>query len=468
MNIHSKMPNELWQYYQKDGYFFIDHGDIYFGSFETFSQFPDSVFIVQPGNRKKLQALKGADITRENIINLAWEVTDFDKIKYHAEGKLKLGNNDEHPDLTRRGDQSWKKMFVFGAGASAFSVFKEDLPDFRNFAYSPPIANELFSKKFQFHIKKHKGVELALPSLRACGNDVEGFFESEWKGIIESHNPMVASRHINIIYYLKELFSKISTETINEFYDCNLYSLFVDKIQKYLSKSKNEKVAFVSFNYDTILDHYLSQFFSAPLDSMTDYVNFNSKPFFLFKPHGSCNWGWKFSADFIKSNSGNIPDLLFKNQTSFTDLYFTHLGSPNEMIYQSSWGREMQLGNNETGKFTINKNKIEVIQSNEEQYFPSLLIPYKDKDQMIMPYYHFDLMQWYFNDMEDLYLIGWKGNESSFNTLLKTHIHRLKRIFIINPFPKEVEENLSKFIDLKKYEIIYFNDFESFSKADID
>lgn len=468
MNFRTTMPNEFWQYLQKDGYFFMDHGDVYYGSIEDFDEIPDSIFIVEPAHRRALQALKGKDVTLEKVMTLSRRITDFDKIKYHADGKAQIGNSDDQYDLTRFGNQNWKKMFVFGAGASAFSVFNDEMSNFRKFPYSPPMGNELFGKKFMAHIKKYKGVELSLPSLRAYGNDVEGFFEKEWDEIDTSHNPAVVARHINISYYLKELFNIISSETIREFSDCNLHSLFCNKLQQYIAKRKGEKIAFVSFNYDTILDHYLSQFFSVPLNSMTDYVNFNINPFFLFKPHGSCNWGWKFPDKFVRSITTNIPDFLYNNQISYSDLYFNHLGSHSEMLYQPSWGRDKQLSNNDVGKFSINKNKIEVIDPNSGHYFPSLLIPYKDKDQMIMPYYHFDLMQWYFGSMEDLYLIGWKGNEASFNNLLKTHISQLKRIFIVNPNPAEVEENLSKYIDLKKYEIIYFTDFESFSRSDIN
>lgn len=466
MALHA--PFHLSQYYQKNGHFFTYHGNVYFGSFWDFDHFPDSVFIVSPKNRSKIIELqgKGATVELKEITDLGWEIKDFDIIQSHAEGKI--GNEDEEPDLTRRGDQKWKKMFVFGAGASAFSVFNEDLETFRNAPYSPPIGNELFGKKFQAIFKKYKGVELSLASLKAFGNDVEGFFESEWTDITNSYNPSVVARHINIVFYLKELFSKISKETIDNFNDSTLYSAYINKLQKYLSKNKTEKIAFVSFNYDTILDHYLSQFFNAPLNSLTDYVKFNTNPFLLFKPHGSCNWGWRFTKAFLESNPGDISKYLYDNQTSFNELYFKHLGSPYEMIYEKSWGQELELNKNTNGKFTINKNRIEVIQNKDEQYFPSLLIPYKDKDEMVMPYYHNSVMKWYINQMEDLYLIGWKGNEDAFNTLLENQAHRLKRIFIINPVPKEVEFNLAKNLDLKKYEIIYFKDFESFSKMELE
>ena len=169
----------------------------------------------------------------------------------------------------------------------------------------------------------------------------------------------------------------------------------------------------------------------------------------------------------MNQNISDIPKYLLENQTSFSELYFQHLGTPYEMIYQQSWGHELELSNHTNGKFSVNKNKIEVVHSNPEQYFPSLLIPYKDKDEMVMPYHHYSLMQWFINSVEDLYLIGWKGNEAAFNTLIKRQAHLLKRIFIVNPNPKEVELNLGNYIDLKKYEVVYFKDFESFSKVEL-
>ena len=456
--MNPNMPYEFSQYYNKNGHFITDHGDVYFGCIWDFDE---RSFIVQPSRRKELFSINHKDITIEKILSMAWEITDFSKIKYCSDA-TQLGNTDPDPNIQREGSHKWKKMFVFGAGASAFSVLKDDMTAFRNSLYCPPIANELFGSKFQHLIKKYKGVELSLASLRSFGNDVEAFFEEEWKDVLSAHNPAITSRHINITYYLRELFTNISSSTIDNFYDSSLYCLLVDKIQKYLSKNIDDRIAFVSFNYDTILDHYLSQFFNAPFNAMEDYMRFNDKRFALFKPHGSCNWGWRFSDNFLNQNITDIPKHLYENQISFADIYFKHLGTPYEMIYHSSWGYELALSDHTIGKFTINKNKIEVVHDSHENTFPSLLIPYKDKDEMVMPYYHYNLLQWYINDMEELYLIGWKGNEASFNNLLKKHSHSLKRIIIVNPNPTEVELYLSMHINLKKYEIEYFHDFETF------
>ena len=464
--MHSKIPPEWWPLYNSNGYFITYLGDIYFGCIWEFSHFPESLFIVQPSSRKEIIELqsKGASVTLDEIKNLCWEIKDISMIKQVYHGNGDLGNKVQEPDLTRHGDQQWKKMFVFGAGASAFSVHSDEIENFRKAAFSPPIGNELFSKKFRALIKKYKGVELSLSSLKSFGNDVEGFFEDEWKNLLESHNPAIAKRHINIIFYLRELFLKISKQSTDDFYDCSLFSTFADRIQKHLSKNTQEKVACVSFNYDTILDYYLSNFFNRPFNSMFDYVNFNKNPFLLFKPHGSSNWGWKFRNEIINSGT-NIPNSLFENETTFADLFYNLLGTPKEMVYQNSWGHETELNNSKAGKFSANKNKIEIVHEDDEKYFPALLIPYKDKDEFVMPYYHYTLLKWYVNQMEDLYLIGWKGNEVAFNTLLSKQAQRLKKITIVNPNPKEVEEHLSKQMDLTKYSISYYDDFESFLKS---
>lgn len=465
MKLH--LPFEMQEYYQRDGYFLMDHGDVYYGSFKEFDEHPESLFIVQPGHRKQLYDLKKSDRTIDSIKSLAWEIKDPAKIRMYAPGAGDLGNKVEGPDQSWYKERNWKKMFVFGAGASAFSVLKEEEDKFRKFDFSPPIANELFGNKFKNFIRKYKGVSMSQASLKSFGNDVEGFFEDEWKKMATLHNPSLLSRHMNIIYYLRDLFTKISLETIDQFNESNLYSILANKIQQYLTKDRDESVAFVSFNYDTILDSYLSDFFNAPFNSMEDYVNYSKNKFSLFKPHGSVNWGWKFTDDFLEDASiTDIPQYLFQNQTTFADLYYKHLGTPFEMIRQNSWGHYAGFNENSNGKWSINKNKIQLIKSKPEHYFPSLLIPYRDKDEMVMPYYHYEQMHNYIHSIQDLYLIGWKGNEKVFNNQLK-NASRLRRIFIVNPNRQEVEDNLPEAV-LKNKEIIHHKDFNEFVAQDIN
>jgi len=457
------VPHELWDYYNKNGYFISYYGDVYYGNIFNVTQFPESSFICQPSNRReflKRRDDKGVDLTLEDLTELSWEVKSFDIFPDVKDGNQELGCKEGYSNIGRVGNHEWKKMFVFGAGASAFSVFKDGLDTFRKFSYSPPIANELFGNKYEDYIRKFPGVQLSLPSLRVFGNDVEAFFQKEWSSIRTAMNKRLLSRHINISFFLRELFLRISEETISEFRHHSLYGAFSDMIKEYCSGSR--KAAFVSFNYDTILDYYLEQAFSTDLSSTDAYIDINRNSFFLFKPHGSCNWGIPVQQKYLGEMPTTLHEYVYENQLSFADVYYNLAGSLKEMINQDSWGQEYEVTGFKTGRFTFNKKRIQRIRSEYKNFLPSLLIPYRDKDEFVMPYSHYDYMSWYVRDMEDLYLIGWKGNEASFNNLLKRQANNLKRIFIVNPNPQEVETNLSKYLSLDKYEIQRYNDFESF------
>jgi len=455
------LPIHWHKYYQVKGHFVTYYGDIYPGYIYDFPDFPNSIFIIPQIYRNTIRELQNKNaITIEALNKYGHEIKDPNVVTHVIEAD-RIGSNTVFPDETIYGDQKWKQMFVFGAGASSFCVPGDEQGRLDNFQSRPPISNELFGNKYRSYFNKYEGVRLSLSSLRRLKNDVEAFLESEWTLIRDSHNPSLLSRHVNILYYLQELFFTISNDINEEFYDCNLYSTFTDILQKKLLQKPLEKIAFVNFNYDTILDHYISSHFNVQFSQMCDYVNCNKNPFFYFKPHGSSNWGWRFNSEESKDKINNTPDWLYTNKICFDEIYYKHLGSLNEMVHSKGAYER---------KYSINKNKIEIIGDDyPRRYFPALLIPYRDKDDFVMPYYHSDAMGHFMNTMDDLFLIGWKGNETAFNALLKDRSHNLKRIIIVNPNPKEVEINLSLFLgDLyQKYQIICLNTFEDLVNSDL-
>lgn len=455
------VPYELYPYYNKDGYFISYFGDIYYGNIYTHLRFEDYAFIVSPNTRIEFRRLLDKEyntVTFDQLANISREIKSFEIFLDVIDGKQDLGEKAPNYDNNSYGSHC-KKMFVFGAGASAFSVFNDEIEAYRNFAFSSPIGNELFSKKFEAFIRRYLGVQLSLPSLRLSGNNVEAFFEKDWNQIKSSRNTDLLSKHINIAFFLRELFLKISEETVQEFRHHSLYAALADRLKSYANEKR--RIGIVSFNYDTILEYYLGQVFRTPFTSMNDYVS-NKNPFLLYKPHGSCNWGIPLSQNFLNACNDEVPDFIYQSQLSFADIYYRYMGPLKTMINQDSWGQEYEISGYKSGRFTVNKNKIEVIGKNNDRYFPSLLIPYQSKDEFVMPYYHYDSMKSFTSDMEDLYLIGWKGNEAAFNSLVKRNANSLKRIYIVNPAPDEVRNNLESFIDFSKMQIQHYNDFQTF------
>lgn len=459
MNV--QIPFEWHKYYETVGHFVTYYGDIYPGHLYEFQAFPDRVFIIPPINRKSVRELEQANsITLEALQQLGHEILDINIIRRVVDGKI--GVEDIQPDRTILGPQHWTKMFVFGAGASSYCLPKSEEYRFSDFSSRPPIGNDLFSDRFRDYYSDYSGVRQALPSLKRFRGDVEAFLQSEWSLIRSNYNPNLLSRHIDILYYLQHLFFSISSDVRSEFYDCNLYSAFTDILQKRLCTKPSEKVAFVNFNYDTILDHCISNTFNVRFNEMADYVNCNRNPFLYFKPHGSADWGWEFKSEKALERPNSNPYWIFENKITFDEIYYEHLGTINEMTYARGWAYE--------GKFSINKNKIKVIKDDyPRRYFPALLVPYRDKDDFVMPYYHRDFLGHFMDTMDSLFLIGWKGNEASFNTLLKQRARNIKRIVIANPNPDDVKANLKPYLGEleEKYEVLYFNGFEDLIYSDL-
>lgn len=450
-------------------YFITYFGDIYHGWVVRHPSNRDRFFILSKNQAQEFKNLKQK--TLDDYIRLAWEIRDDNVIIDTIPDGHKLGVISNPIDTTRVGRQEWKRMFVFGAGASAFCAFGGGLDKLRKATYRPPTGYEVFDENYESILDGYEGAKFSVSDFESKGKDIEGCLEDEWGEVRYYYNPQIIARHTNIQFYLQELFQKISDETVRKFYRNNLYALLANKLQKYTSKRK-ERIAFVSFNYDTILDSFLANAFRMDLSQMKNYIDYNNKHALLFKPHGSCNWGWSFRDDRLAGMNGSLPKYLYEQQFTPANIYYHLLGDFNEMIHENSWGIEKGCNAKGLGRYTVNKNLMEVIpQNTNKKYYPSLLLPYRDKDEFVMHYDHYHAMEWFMGDMEELYLIGWKGNEAVFNRMLKDQAPRLQKIVIVNPAEKinnEVTTNLAKHLDLKKYKIEVIDTFEEFVLKEMD
>ena len=449
-------------------YFFTKFGDVYLGCQWFESKYPDYTIVIQFSKINDYKALKPEDKTFEKISEYGWvlkneviqEVLDGDKFdpvkKIYQEGSWS-GNHD------------YSVMFVFGAGASAHCVYGSEKAEFDNDNLRPPLGPGLFEKRFKDYYSKYKGVKQSLHFLQDDKNpDVEELFENEWKNIHLESNQEVLSRHINIQYYLQEILKEVSKSVIKK-YDKNLYSNLANQIQKIYTgsikttfgKRSSKKFAFVSFNQDSILEYFLSEQFKIPINSIDDYVSINENPFCIFKPHGSHNWGWQFPD--ISKFGNNTANWLFENNINYFQLYFKLLGNYVNMINWGAWGYEAGMNKYYLGKSTIDKSKLKLIKSdNLNNYFPGLLLPYRDKDEFTMPLEHYCAMGSFINRIETLVIIGWKGNEDAFNRLLLQRGINIKKIIIADPNSEIVIKNLEPLLLKQNIKPIIFDNFEKF------
>lgn len=460
-----QIPFEWNEFYNHSAYFITYYGDVYFGFIAECPGYDDRFYIIQNDKSSTWRGLKPEHRVPEVYRSLGWEIRDPDIIKQKpikGDANSKLGGYNEYASHSRNGD-GYDRMFIFGAGASAFCTFDDKKTVLHSSKLRPPIGFEIFDEDYQPFCDKYPGVKLTIPAYEAIGRDIEECMEYEWQNFKNSYNPGLLKRHINVQYYLHKLFTAISDDVVKNHSRKNLYSLFANKLQQhyFLPQNKKKKFSIISFNYDTILDHYLEQMFETKFQTMNDYFNYNSN-FLYFKPHGSCNWGWKFRDDRINKlprNTG-VAGALYSGNIENWQIYYHYLGDISENLAENSWGYELELNPNRLGKFTLNKNRIEVM--NDGKYYPALLLPYRDKDEFVMHYDHQSAMKTALGEAEEVYLIGWKGNEDVFNRQWALHKNKLKKIVIADPQAEIVKQNLSKHFDLSKFEIELVNDFETF------
>ncbi|MFZ6011420.1 MAG: hypothetical protein ACOYXT_13815 [Bacteroidota bacterium] len=462
MNKYSKIPYQWFQLQNRPAYFITYFGDIYFGSLWECPGYDSGFFIVQNDKRRKAIDLAPDERTPEKFREVGWEIRDYRTIKKILNGNESFRHSPVKP--LHFSGQQFNQMYVFGAAASTFCVFGDRARVFRQAEYNPPTGFEIFDDKYKPFFEKYPAALMSISEFESKNRDIEGCLDEEWCAYKDTYTPEIPARHINIQFYLQELFHCLSEEVINKEYRYNLFNLFCKNLQKQLSKQPDQVATLVSFNYDTILDHSIG-LFSSPFGTMNDYFDWHHRNMILFKPHGSCNWGWKFG----KNNIGNrsTPQLvkdLWDEKIEPWQIYYELIGNLTETVEYGSWGVESGNNIHDNGRYSLNKNLIEIIPKNSSApYLPALLLPYRDKDEFVLPYQQQFALTSCLDQIKGLFLIGWKGNEALFNRKLKAHAHNLRKITIVNPNPDEVKQNLVKAgIDLSRFETVEVKDFETF------
>lgn len=329
--------------------------------------------------------------------------------RIYEEGQVK----NEIPTLRFSGEKV-KKLIILGAGASYdFSFDINAVP----IASRPPLAKDLFAKPYSDIINKYPGA-FNLSSEILLADDIEEYFQLQWHKITTTTNPVLFENLINVQFYLHELFDYISNHNfgIRE----NNYSSLAKQAFEY-SINTGEHVAFVSFNYDTLIEESLTKQARIHFNSLNDYVDYQNRNILLFKPHGSWNW-IKKAKQHIQINLSRAR--RFSEIYQFAEHFYNSRTPYRDFI--DSFEDNISI-------YTKVKNVAPTNSHTEISFYPQLLIPYKEKDDFIMPSLHKNCMDHLLSEVEDILIIGWKGSEKKFQQFLHDKLSGKKlNITIVN------------------------------------
>jgi len=458
----SSIPFDLFHYRTQFGRFYTYWGDIYSGTLHEASDNKEGFFIVPNHQLQEVDGLSFLDRTTERMRELGWEIRDARSIVDH----YPVGMNDNefsvnHGPTISYGNQDFSEMYIFGAGASANCCFGNGKERYVNDPWRSPLGDQIFSSNFDVICRKYHGVLEAIPHFELRNSTIEECLEDDWQKIVHSFRPDLAIRHLNLQFYLQELFRIISSEVVKNHFRFNLFNLFAEHIKTKTTDRDSLRPIIVNFNYDTILDHYLDMKFGYSSRTLNDYIDWDERRFVHFKPHGSCNWGWVLSQQQRAHLTREPAGELYRRRILPWQLYYEILGTAREMVNGSSYGMEMH--GKRKGRYSLDKLKIEIVRADQVAY-PALLLPFKEKDEFVMPYYHQTALNVVLPKVQRLVVIGWKGSEQLFLNHLKEKGAGIEQVVVVNPSFEEVKSVLSPYLP-KDLHWIHVHDFEAYVKG---
>lgn len=339
----------------------------------------------------------------------------------------------------------FKKMIILGAGASFDCLSNKDvlLPKI-------PLSNDLFkSDPFNLISDYYPAVANKFSTMAKTKN-LEEYFTRRWRRLEEKSRPEELAELMNTQFYLHHLFLTFSNKYFGNI-NCN-YKALVEQINDYCSNS-NEKVAVVSYNYDTIFEQALESRYRR-IDSIGDYIANDIRPVSLLKPHGSCDWVRPIKTEynsFIHSTYANRRDNDIRITTLAQGLYKGQISLAD--IHEITNEELLLIHKIEQGKSKYFQRSLEPKDYKVERfYWPNMLLPYNEKDEFVMPNFHTYHLDEVLRQVEHIEIIGWKSEEQTMMNKFKTLIgDRFVTVTIIDKLSNEDPEKNSIVENLRLY-----------------
>src|SRR5882762_1220030 len=286
-------------------------------------------------------------------------------------------------------------MVIFGAGASYDSL--ADIPPPRtqtgrvgDLASRPPLADQLFERRefFDPWIEQYYECGPVVDRLRRLPRDSN--FERELEKL-RAEAADYPQRHIQlhaIRYYLQRTISRCGEAVITESKGVTNYATLLDDIGYWRAKHPSEEVRFVTFNYDTLLEHACDSALKLPFPSIVSYV---SRIYKVYKPHGSVNWV-RIVENGDRVNSAN----------------------PEHSII--GLGDSLMLGDDH---YQVKHPESAPVDDDGRYVYPAIALPVETKSNFECPSDHLNYLKSDIPNVTKLLVIGWRATEAHFLELWK-------------------------------------------------
>lgn len=314
------------------------------------------------------------------------------------------------------------------------------------------MTDELFGRRLPTQIAEYpelrnfqECVDIAPHLQKRQGNDFEQYLQNLFTSSASSSGE-TKLRHLRqlaaIRYYLKHLLIRFSTEWKSRTTDSN-YRTLINDLEP-IQRASGERVIFVTFNYDTLLEDRLQQALpNIKIRSVDDYV---SSDWPIFKLHGSVNWGRVINTQsLIMAGVDVVGDTLSKMPLLDLDRLLISK-SPLEV----SDGFAFDPGGSGLASVTPGSPLRLVL-------FPALAIPMLNKDDFELPRDQLNMLTKMIPHVSKVVSIGWRGAEDKFLDLLSKHLRRDTDVLAVSRDSNGANKVIERFgkarVPMKRHEI---------------
>ncbi len=296
-------------------------------------------------------------------------------------------------------------MVIFGAGASFDSDPNDPADGLSKAGPRIPMARDLFWSGYGPYAARFPACQGLLRRLRAAAPAVEAELE---RIRIEGRERTFLLRELEAVrYYLQALIEAAEKTWLERLTDhVTTYTLLLQEIEEW-REDRSEDVAFVTFNYDRLLDRACRSVVPAlRLRRVSDYGRGTTH--LVFKLHGSTDWHEEVNlvAGEHLSNEGSALE--------YANALIDRTGS-----FQPS-GRYVMDGESSDAPGRWGPLR------------PALAIPMTTKrgDDFSCPREHIESLAEVIPEVGDLILVGWRAEEQHFQQLWRNSVERRRRTLL--------------------------------------
>lgn len=316
-----------------------------------------------------------------------------------------------------------RALVILGAGASA-DLMSRQVGDI-NKRFCPPLTSELFDGRFSHILDRYpRARSLAAVVLDRLSRDEA--LEAILRDLAESDEPHIIRQFQEIPLYLRELFGQVSNKYCSEPVN---YSRLVNR----LLVSDFEEVAFVTLNYDTLLDLALGTIdVAGEILDMAGYIRDN---WMLVKLHGSVNWGRPLlprekSLNDMAQIEQRVREAAERGVSPSAEYLAVELPDVLDLLEDSV---EMHAGYGDGHRVW------------NDFYYPAMTIPVEGKAGFSCPPDHVSALEEFLPTCENVLIVGVSGKDADLLTLLKDHLPRCRTVFLIGHTEGATKEAVSRF-----------------------